>query len=362
MAFLTQQGRLKISGSKDETSLSIAFFQLSHLLKAGVAIDHCLGEIIEQETSWKLRRVWRDIAHYVNDGQPLSVSMARWPDVFSATLQALVQSGEASAQLAQACGECRQLLVWRQEVRTRINTALFYPLFTGVLVLAVVGFLMIYLVPALSGFLDISDPDIPWHTLVLLMISDWLRQYMIFATALGGLLVMLLWMCYRSSQSLRLVFDRQCLKLPLVGRLLVGVALSRYCENCARLYGRGIALGTAMRISEGVVDNSFLRQSLEQARLLVRSGSSFSVSMSAITQLPDVLIRMLRAGDAAGQLQQSLIQASLQQKQLVDTRIDRIETLLGPALLVFVGTALLWIVLSLLGPIYESAIQAVINT
>ena len=116
-----------------------------------------------------------------------------------------------------------------------------------------------------------------------------------------------------------------------------------------------------MRVSERVVANQALRSALMGARLRVVSGGAFSNSMSCVPYLPNIFIRMVKAGDTSGHLRESLLQASLQQQQLTDTRIDRIEKLLGPVLLVAVGLILLWIVVSLLGPIYQSAIDAVIG-
>ena len=357
----SRQLNYKLRGAKDDMSLVVAFFQMSHLISAGVGIEHCLDEVAHQEGSWRLRRVWRTLSRQIKDGRSLSSAMSDWPGVFSSTLVAIVQSGEASGQMASSLNECRQMLLWRAGVSTRIQTVLVYPVFAFATVLAVVAFLLIYLVPSMAGFLDHSASEVPWHTVLLLQTSRWLQQNYAITVAVVVAIIVIASICYCCVPACRKYLDRKLLDSPYIGRLLLGISLSRYSENCARLYERGLPLDAAMHISEGVVPNRALRGSLIDARLRVVSGSAFSTSVGRISYLPAIFVRMLKAGDTSGQLKDSLMQASVQQQQMTDTRIDRIEKMIGPVLLVLVGIVLLWIVVSLLGPIYQSAIDAVIG-
>lgn len=361
MSRKSRQLNYKLRGAKDEMSLVVAFFQMSHLVSAGVGIEHCLEEVALQEGSWRLRRVWRNLTRQIKDGRTLSSAMSDWPGIFSATLVAIVQSGEASGQMASSLNECRQMLLWRAGVSSRIQTVLIYPVFAFVTVLAVVAFLLVYLVPSIAGFLDRSVHEVPWHTMMLLQASSWFQVNFPMTVAVIVAVVAKIAICYRFIPKYREYMDRKLLDSPYIGRLLLGVSLSRYSENCARLYERGLSLDSAMRISEGVVQNRALRGSLIDARLRVVSGSAFSTSIGRIPYLPAIFVRMLKAGDTSGHLHDSLMQASVQQQQMTDTRIDRVEKMIGPVLLVIVGIVLLWIVVSLLGPIYQSAIDAVIS-
>ncbi|MFK8076220.1 MAG: type II secretion system F family protein [Granulosicoccus sp.] len=361
MSRKSRQHNYKLRGAKGEMSLVVAFFQMSHLMSAGVGIEHCLEEVANEEASWKLRRVWRYLSRQIKDGSSLSKAMSDWPGVFSSTLVAMVQSGESSGQMASSLNECRQMLLWRAGVSTRIQTVLVYPVFAFVTVLAVVAFLLIYLVPSIAGFLDHSASVVPWHTVVLLQASRWLQHNYAIAIAVAVLIVLTAGICYRYVPMCQEYLDRKLLASPCIGRLLLGISLSRYSENCARLYERGLPLDTAMHISEGVVSNRALRGSLTDARLRVVSGSAFSSSIARIPCLPAIFVRMIKAGDTSGYLKDSLMQASVQQQQMTDTRIDRIEKMIGPLLLIVVGIVLLWVVVSLFAPIYQTAIDAVIG-
>lgn len=361
MSRKSRQLSYRLRGARDEMSLVVAFFQMSHLISAGVGIEPCLEEVVQQEGSWRLRRVWRNLSRQIRDGRSLSSAMSDWPGIFNSTLVAIIKSGEVSGQMASSLSECRQMLLWQAGVSTRIQTVLIYPVFAFVTVLAVVVFLLIYLVPSIAGFLNSEVNVVPWHTLVLLRASNWLQQHYAMTVSAIVVIVVSTGLIYRYIPKCRKYLDKKLLESPYIGRLLLGISLSRYSENCARLYERGLALDAAMRISEGVVPNRALRGSLIDARLRVVAGSAFSASVGRIPYLPAIFVRMLKAGDTSGHLKESLIQASIQQQQMTDTRIDRIEKMIGPVLLVVVGFILLWIVVSLLGPIYQSAIDAVIG-
>jgi len=343
-----------------QASLSVAFFQFSQLLHAGVGIDYCLTEVVEIETSRELRRVWRDIETSVKAGESLSAAMARWPAVFSKTLVALVKSGESAGELAKVCAECQQLIDWQQNVKSRLSEALIYPVFAFAIVTAVISFLVIYLVPSLKGFLLASPTKIPWHTALLLDVSLWLKEYIfLFLLVLISLLVVLI-LGYQCLGSIRTRIDSFLMVCPYWGPLTVAVNLSRYCENCAKLYSAGVGLSMAMQISEGLVSNTALESEFCQARIQVISGRPLSQSLSDIHWIPRIIIRMVKAGESAGQLPKCLTKAGTQQKQIVDQQIGRLEKAIGPLVLLLVGSVMLWIVVSLLGPIYQSAIDAVV--
>jgi len=344
------------------TSLIAAFFQLSHLLEAGVAVDQSLKELSVLEPSWGLRRVWKDIERRVADGQTLSSSMARWPKVFDSTIIALFRSGEASGELPLACFECQKFLEWQQNLKARLSTVLLYPVFAFFIVFAVVGFLMVYLVPSLEQMLVSSGHEFPWHARILLALSAWFGDY--FAYLGFGLFACLILICFARTtlSSIRLITDSLLLKIPIYGSLVLNLTLSRYCETCSRLYGCGIGLTDAMKESEVFVKNRLLGHQLRQTRMSILAGKPLSLSLKSIPLLSNIHIQVLCAGEASGKLVEALARTGNQQRQTSEFRIDRIEKMIGPMVLLLAGFSLLWIVLSLLAPIYQNAVESVILT
>lgn len=343
-----------------QSSLIAAFFQLTHLLDAGVAVDQSIKEIALNEQAWFLRRVWRDVELGIADGHALSVSMQRWPGVFDSTLVALLRSGEARGQLSAACNDCQQFLEWRQDVKARITTVLLYPVFALFTVFGVLGFLLAYLVPTLEGLLVSSNHEFAWHAILLLTLSQWLRESFVSLSLLVVCVFTGLFIARYLHYGVMILTDSLLLKIPLYGTLMQNLSLSRYCEMCSRLYGSGISLAEAMEKSEVFIQNRALRDGLRDTRLNVLAGKSLSSALKSVPRLSTVHIQVLSAGEASGRLVEALAKTGSQQRQLCELRIERLEKLIGPVVLFFAGGALLWVVASLLGPIYQNAVNSVI--
>ena len=343
-----------------QSSLIAAFYQLAHLTEAGIAVDQTIRELIEVEQRRSLRRVWRDIERAVVDGQALSMALSRWPKVFDSTLVALLTSGEACGKLADACRDCHEYLEWQQNLKARLSAVLFYPLFALVIVLGVLIFLMVYLVPALEGLLLTGGYVFPWHAQLLLSVSQWVKAYWIYSlvvVCVGFLLISLMRVMVARIQ---LFIDGVILKAPLYGSLVFNLTLSRYCEICSRLYGSGIGLTDAMQKSESFIDNRTLNNQLRHTRLNLQAGKSLSTALSVVPMLSNIHIQVLCAGEASGSLVEALARTASQQRRLADLQISRLEKMIGPVILLLAGASLLWVVVSLLGPIYENAIESVI--
>ena len=343
-----------------QTSLIAAFFQLSHLLEAGISVDQSLRELITLESRWGLRRVWRDVERKVVDGQALSSALAHWPTVFDSTVVALLKSGETSGQLTAACLDCQEYLDWQQSIKARISAVLFYPLFALVVVVSVLSFLMIYLVPSLEGLLKSSGYVFPWHSQLLLSLSQWAKDYLVVVLlALCACSIVML-LARSVFHSARVHIDSSVLRIPLYGNLLFNLSLSRYFETCSKLYSSGISLAESMEKSEAFIDNRALILHLRQARLKILEGKNLTTALSTIPWLPQLHIRVISAGEMSGKLVESLARTGSQLRQISEYKIDKIEKMTGPAVLIMAGALLLWIVLSLLAPLYQHAVDSVI--
>jgi len=352
----TRKPRLAVAKS----ALSVSLFHLNHLLQAGVGTAAALHELSVLETSYSMQRVWKAIARKVEGGYTVSDAMRDWPRVFDAIQIALIQAGESRGELAQACHSCMRLLQWQASVKARFTTVLLYPVFALILLVGVVGFLMVAIVPTMGRFLGANSVEITWHTKGLLFASQVLSEHGLLIIFAIIVIALLIGSCRFFNENFELFTDRYLLQLPLIGRVIKDVSLSRYGHTCAQLYGSGIALGDAMLISEGVVENRALRQALSRARGRIQEGASLTQALDAVPHIPGVFKRLLSAGESAGALQSALKQASRQQQLNTDYTLQRAEKLIGPSMLMIVGLVVLWIVVSLLGPVYQSAIDTVL--
>lgn len=354
--------RRKGRAAGSQASISLSLFHLHHLLAAGVGLGEALSELGDMETNRSIRQVWIDVAAKVEAGESLSEALQSRPGVFSELVVAMIQSGEVNGQLAMACESARELLEWNRATKARMATVLVYPLFALLVLLAVVAFLFISVVPSLENFLAAGNADLAWHTQGLLSLSGWMGQWYLFllvcVLSLGSG-VMISRSC---NAGFKLRCDQCVLMLPIAGALVCELSLSRYAVVCGRLYRSGIELEKSMLISEKLIINMALREGLMRARTQMVAGASLAYALDGIDVVPASFRRLLAAGESAGALGQALVQAGDQRQHHAQHLVERIERLAGPLTLLVVGANLLWIVVSVLGPVYESAIGAVLQS
>ncbi len=343
-----------------DASLSVSLFHLTHLLQAGVGLDDALVSVSELESGYRMRRIWDDVSSRVNGGQPLSDAFAAWPIVFSSTVVTLVRAGEANGQLANACQQAMELMQWQSALKSRMATVLAYPMFALLVLGGVTGFLFVSVVPSMESFLVSSQTPLAWHSRWLIALSAWLSIYLLPTSAIVMSVCLLVVLIARLSDNCQRFWHHLQLKLPLLGPILTALSLSRYANVSARLYTSGVQLDQSLALAEGVITNSALRNQLEQVRLSMVSGTSLSRSLTPAGLVPVAFKKILTAGESSGALDQALRRASIQQQQQADMSIRRAEALTGPTLLLIIGSMLLWMVISILGPVYQSAIDVVV--
>jgi len=350
----------RVAGSV--VSLPLSLFHLAHLLQAGVSLSDALTDVISQEPTRRMSRVWSDVRTRVEQGKSLSNALSAWPRVFDPIALALVRAGEASGELAESCEAIQQLMQWHAAVKARLITVLIYPCLAMIIMLAVIGFLYVSVIPSMQIFLTSSHNGLAWHTSVLLSFSDWLVVYLAPLTSVFLVIVFLIAAMRLFLPVVRFTCDRHLLQVPVLGRLVAELSLSRYARTCSRLYGSGVSLNESLTISEGVVENVALRAELSGIRHMMLSGAGLGQSVQSAKLIPGTFKRLLAAGESSAALEQALRQASDQLQRNAQYTIDRVEKLIGPLLLLIIGVNLLWIVISVLAPVYDSAISAVMSS
>lgn len=350
------------AGQANRAGLVEAMFHLTHLLRAGCSISAALDDVIDMESGYIMRRVWTDVRLQVGNGLSLSESMALWPRYFPASSCGLIRSGEASGELAAACQSCLEDLQWQEDLRNRMMSALVYPVLALIIVLSVLIFLFVSVVPSMQGFLRVSPLDLSWHTQLLLSVSVWLQSN-VHALLAGGVGIAVVFFLARLLLPFGLTLtDQALLRTPLIGPILTELSLSQYASTTAHLYRSGLKLPDAMEIGEELVRNKVLRIELRQIRTRMVAGSTLGISLQFSSKLPRCFKRMIAMGEAAGALENALTHVSLQQRKLAEFKIQRLESLIGPAVLMMVGSCLVWIVISLIGPVYSSVINSVLSS
>ena len=339
-------------------TLAVPLFHLRHLVAAGVPLAEALVDVAALEPRGARRALWRDAATRVAAGASLSRALADFPADIDPTALALVRAGEAGGRLPALLAELEAHLRWRHELGARLRTVTLYPLFATLVLLAVTAFLIGHVVPALARFLEGGGTALAWHGTLLLALGRFVADRALPLALLVAVPLAAFALAPRLGARAHRVHDALVLRAGGVGRLVAALATARWARTTALLYGSGIALDEALAIAEGTLGNRALADELAGARAALLGGCGLGAALGACPSVPRTLARLVAAGESAGALGDALEQGAVQLRSSSDHAIARLEALIGPALLCATGTLLLWIVVSVLSPLYTGAALA----
>ena len=329
-------------------------FHLEQLYRAGVPLQDGLGDLRDTLEQPRGRQAAAALAEAVAGGQSLSQAMAAQGRTFPSLAVNLVGAGEASGRLAEVLASLGETLKWEDELAAHTRHALTYPAFVAVVVLAATAFLMVYLVPQLKQFVRGMGQALPLQTRALFAVSDLLARHWPALLFLSPLLLALATALWRTSPRLRLAADGALLRLPLIGGLLLKLALSRFAATFALLYGAGIPVLEGLGITRNVVGNRAVRQALARAEAHIAQGSGIAVAFAHTGLFPPLVLRMLRIGEQTGGLDRALANVGYFYTRDVRDGAARLQSLVEPALTLILGALLGWVMLAVLGPVYDT--------
>ncbi len=328
-------------------------FHLEQLSRAGVALLEGLTDLRDSIEHPRFREVIAGLIENIEGGQTLSQAMSTHPDVFSQVFVNLIQAGEASGQLPEVLVSLTESLKWEDELASHTKKLLMYPAFVATIVLAATFFLMIYMVPQLKMFVKNMGQSLPVHTQLLFFLSDLLVNYWYLFLLTPVVAVISGQLILRSNPLARLRLDDIKLRLPVVGPILKKIILSRFANTFAMLYASGIPILESIRTTQQIVGNLAVRQALQRVEHSIREGRNVAGAFHDVGMFPPLVVRMLRVGENTGGLDKALLNVSYFYTRDVKESVSRAQTLIEPMLTLFMGVLLGWIMLSVIGPIYD---------
>lgn len=333
------------------------FVQLESLLRAGVPLLDTLADLRDSATTPGTRQVVIDLIDRIETGSTLSEGLGAQPASFDNLLVGLVRTGEVTGRLPDVLAEIVRSLKWQDELAAKTSKAIRYPAFVAVVIFAVIGFLMVYLVPQLSIFLAGMGKELPLQTRALIATSAAVSEYWALMIAAPVVAFFALRVAMARSERLRLQRDAWLLRLPWVGDVARKIVLARFANTFALMFGSGIAVLDALGHCEKSAGNLAIGHALGRARTLVGQGTPVSEAFAALEIFPSFVVRMLRVGEMTGQLDVSLRNVSYFFTRDVDEQLERLQSMIEPALTLVMGAVLGWVMLAVLGPVYDSISQ-----
>lgn len=332
-------------------------FHMEQLAGAGVPILEGLGDLRDSTVHPRFREIVTDLIESIEGGLTLSNALRHHPEVFDPTFTSLIEAGEASGKLPEVFRNLSESLKWQDELAAQTKKIVMYPIVVSIVVLGVLFFLMIVLVPQLTAFIRNMGGALPLHTRALIFVSRVFIDYWYAILALPVLAWAGARYWLRHSALARLRADGLKLRLPLIGPVLHKIILARFATFFGLMYGSGITILECIRLSEGIVGNRAVAAGLQRAAQLISDGQSVSAAFQHTGIFPPLVLRMLRVGEATGSLDGALRNVSYFYNREVKELIERVQAMIEPAMTVLLGLLLGWIMLSVLGPIYDTMSQ-----
>jgi general secretion pathway protein F len=334
------------------TALAVWTRQLAGLVGAGLPLERSLSALAEEAEQPRQRELIAQLKAEVNAGASFAHALAQAPREFDPVYRAVVAAGEQSGALGAVLERLADDLEDQQRLRAALIGAMAYPAIVSVIALAVVLFLLSYVVPQVSEVFSGSGRSLPWLTSAMLALSALVREW---GLLIGALLV---GAAFALRQALRQTgfrqrFDAGWLGVPVLGRLSRGYNAARFAGTLAMLAGAGVPILKALQAAAETLSNHAMRADALDALAQVREGAPLGSVLAAKKRFPGLLSMFARLGEQTGQLPEMLGRAAAQLGNEVKRRAMTTATLLEPLLIVAMGAVVMLIVLAVLLPIIQ---------
>lgn len=326
--------------------------QLATLVRAGLSLVECLHAVEMQTESPMLAEALRDVRLDILTGSTLTDALRKNPKVFNETYVSLVQAGETGGVLEQTLETAAEQFNKEADLREKVKSAFVYPIIVLVASVAVVFFMLVFIVPVFAKVYDQFHAHLPPVTQMLVTLSFIILNY--WWMVLIGLIafVMLLKRFARTPFGRRL-FDKIKLKLPLLGKLIRKMAVARFTETFSGATKAGVPILRALAISAQTSGNVIIIEAVTKVAGFVKEGSTLSVPLEQTGEFPPMVCRMIAAGEQSGNLDEMLEEVTNFYNRDIEYTVQKLTKIMEPAMTVAVGGIVLFVLLALYMPIFN---------
>jgi len=341
------------------TKKDVVFFsrQASIMFKSNVPIVETFRTIAKQTRKPGFKEKILKLAEEIEGGTSLSKALSMYPKLFSPFYINMIKSGEASGKLSEVFMYLASYLEREQEFRGKIKGAMVYPVFVLIVFVAVVAIIMVYVIPQLSEVLKGTGQELPTITQVVIAMSAFLKEkwWLVFLILLGLILALVQ---FARSKTGKKFFDRNLLKVPLLGNFLKKLFLARFALNLSTLISGGLPIAQALEITGEVVGNDTYKKIILETRNRVKRGERMS---SVLEHYPNLIFplfyQMITVGEKTGTLDTSLKNVVVFYQQDVDRSLDSFVRLLEPIFIIILAGVVAGLMGAVLMPLYNTGLM-----
>ncbi len=331
--------------------------QFAILLKASVPLLKIFEVLKNQTQNRKFRQVLTQIQDSLRQGASLSETLALYPRIFSEVFINMVHAGEVSGTLDQVLMRLAEFSEKESEVRSRVQSAMVYPLFLFLVGVGTIFILLTFVMPRLMALFADLGTELPTVTKIIVAISKFCQNYWVIMAGAAAFVVM--WFRSRGlSKSQKAAVDKFLLKAPLMGTLVKKAETARFLRSIELLYENGIPLFRAVEVASQTVSNTQMREELERVPEKLEGGTTLAGSLASVSYLSEFVTQMVSIGEESGQLTAAVRETASFYEQETNQFIKIATSLIEPAMILVIGVVIGFIVVSMLLPIFEIHVLA----
>ena len=362
LASLRRQGILpgkvkkrRMSSGKKVTSKDLTIFtrQLATMMKAGVPLLQAFDIVARGNPNPSVTRLLNDIRNDVETGTSLSTAFRKYPIYFDSLYCNLVEAGEAAGILDQLLDRLAVYMEKTQAIKQKIKSALMYPISVVVVAFVVVAVIMIFVIPAFKEVFTSFGGDLPAPTLFVIALSEFFVAYwwLIFGGIGGGLYFF--FEAWKRNREMQRFMDRLLLKVPVFGVLIDKSCIARWTRTLSTMFAAGVPLVEALDSVGGASGNSVYEEATLKIQQEVSTGTSLTAAMTNANLFPTMVLQMCAIGEESGSIDHMLGKAADFYEAEVDDMVAGLSSLMEPIIIVFLGTLIGGIVVSMYLPIFK---------
>jgi type IV pilus assembly protein PilC len=351
----TKIKKRRTSGGKSIKPKDLAIFtrQLATMMKAGVPLLQAFDIVGRGNPNPRVTKLLSDIRNDVETGTSLSVAFRKYPLYFDNLYCNLIEAGEAAGILDQLLDRLAVYMEKTEAIKSKIKSALMYPISVLVVAFVVTAVIMIFVVPAFKEVFSNFGADLPAPTLAVIAISEVFVKYwwLIFGAMGGGFYFFM--QAWQRNEKMQQVMDRIMLKMPIFGVLVDKSCIARWTRTLSTMFAAGVPLVEALDSVGGAAGNSVYTLATRKIQQEVSTGTALTVAMTNANLFPSMVLQMCAIGEESGSLDHMLSKAADFYEAEVDDMVAGISSLMEPIIIVILGTVIGGIVVAMYLPIFK---------
>jgi type IV pilus assembly protein PilC len=332
--------------------LAVYSRQLSVLIDAELPLIQSLSILEEQQKNKYFRTVIRTIKEDVEAGSTLNQAKRKHAKVFDDLYCNLVASGEQSGSLDVMLRRLSEYIERTVKLRAQVRQAMIYPVAIVIFAFVVATFLLWKVIPVFASIFRDLGAELPFLTAIVIKMSNFVQKNIIFMF-LGLVGLFFLFRYYRNTTQGRWTTDRLILRIPLFGKLLYKVAMTRVTRTLSTLIAGGVPMLEALKITSSTAGNVLIEKEILDARKLVSEGKTLNEGFQESGRFPLMMLQMINVGEATGTLDEMLSKLASFYDEEVETSVAALLSVLEPIMLIFVGGIVGSLVISMYLPIFS---------